>query len=221
MRYLFVPLFCGLLLSCQRRTIELFNHRNLDGWHLDVPTKPNVKLRAPFVVREGMLVSLGEPRGHLITDRTYANYELYARYRFPGEPGNCGILVHASEPRMLYDMFPRSIEVQLEHQNAGDFWVIGEEIEVPDMEARRGPRAEWGSTEGKKRRILKLSDGAERPLGEWNDIRIVCKDRSITVRVNGRRVNAGTDCSVSSGRIAIQAEGAEVEFSEVLLRPLD
>ena len=36
------------------------------------------------------------------------------------------------------------------------------------MEARRGPKEEWGITEGKKRRILNLTDGYENPVGEWN-----------------------------------------------------
>ena len=206
--------------ACRNRSVDLFNHQNLDGWYLDVPTKPNIKLRPAFVVRDGLLVSLGEPRGHLLTDSSYADYQLDVRYRFAGAPGNCGVLVHASEPRMLYKMFPRSIEVQLEHENAGDFWVIGEDIEVPDMENRRGPRAEWGNIEGKKRRILNLTDGTERPLGEWNELRIVCRGNTITVDVNGVRVNEGINCTVSSGRIALQAEGAEVEFSDVVLTPL-
>lgn len=218
MRYLFLLL--PLLIGCQARPVSLFNGQSLDGWHLDVPTEPNVRLRAPFVVRDGLLVSLGEPRGHLLTDSSYHDYRLDLRYRFPGAPGNCGVLVHASEPRMLYRMFPRSIEVQLEHENAGDFWVIGEDIEVPDMEARRGPRAEWGSTEGKRRRIVKLSEGAEKPLGQWNTLRITCRGRTVRVEVNGQLVNVGTNCTADRGRIALQAEGAEVEFAELVLTPL-
>ena len=87
-----------------------------------------------------MLVSLGTPRGHLITDNMYKNYRLTVEYRFAGEPGNCGVLVHASEPRALYKMFPKSIEVQMQHEDAGDFRVIAEDIEVDNMEKRRGPK---------------------------------------------------------------------------------
>ena len=98
-----------------------------------------------------MLVSLGTPRGHLITDDIYKDYRLEVEYRFPGEPGNCGVLAHASTPRALYKMFPKSIEVQMQHEDAGDFWVIVEDIEVENMVERRGPKSEWGITEGKKR----------------------------------------------------------------------
>ena len=81
-------------------------------------------------------------------------------WRWPGEPGNCGVLVHASEPRMLYKMFPRSIECQLHVNHAGDFWCIGENIAVPDMAKRRaGPKEKWGGNEGDGRNIKNLTDG--------------------------------------------------------------
>ena len=75
----------------------------------------------PFIVRNGMLVSLGTPQGHLITDAVYHDYRLVVEYRFAGMPGNCGVLLHASTPRALYKMFPKSIEAQMMHDNAGDF----------------------------------------------------------------------------------------------------
>lgn len=188
---------------------------------MDVPElDTNSQARIPFVVVNGMLVSLGTPRGHLLTDSLYSNYRLEVEYRFPGTPGNCGVLVHASTPRSLYKMFPKSLEVQMMHENAGDFWCIVEDITVPDMEARRGPKAEWGITEGKQRRIKNLTDGSEKPLGEWNSMKIECIDRTVKVWVNGEVVNEGYDCSVSRGRIALQAEGAEVEFRKILLTPL-
>jgi hypothetical protein len=98
----------------------------------------------------------------LITDSVYQNYRLEVEYRFAGRPGNCGVLVHASTPRALYGMFPKSLEVQMMHENAGDFWCIVEDITVPDMETRRGPKEEWGITEGKKRCPCKLRDQLHR-----------------------------------------------------------
>jgi hypothetical protein len=168
-------------------------------------------------VRNGMLVSLGEPRGHLITDSIYRNYRLEVEYRFPGTPGNAGVLVHASTPRALYKMFPRSIEVQMESGNAGDFWCIVEDIRVPDMERRRGPRDQWGITEGKARRIVNLTDNSEKPLGQWNTMVIEAVGRSIKVWVNGDLVNEGFDATADRGRIALQSEGSEVEFRRILL----
>src|SRR4028119_2413536 len=100
---------------------DLFNGKDLNGWHIDVPAIDNdPKARPPFIVRNGLLVSLGTPGGHLITDAAYEDYRLEVQYRFAAQPGNTGVLVHASTPRALYGMFPRSIEVQMEHRNAGD-----------------------------------------------------------------------------------------------------
>lgn len=149
---------------------SLFNGKDLTGWHSDVPKMDkDPDLKSPFLVRNGLLVSMGLPNGHLISNESYANYRLDIEYRFAGKPGNCGVLVHASTPRILYDMFPKSIEVQMMHENAGDFW---------------------------------------------------CLNRQIKVWVNGILVNEGFDSTANQGQIALQAEGAEVEFSKILLTPI-
>jgi hypothetical protein len=205
------------------KVVSLFNGHDLAGWTADVPDKDsNPTLPPSFVARNGMLVSLGTPRGHLLTDHPYRNYRLQVEYRFPGKPGNCGVLVHASTLRALSRMFPQSIEVQMNHEHAGDFWCIHENIEVPDMEKRR-PRKEgqnYGGTAADARRILNLTDGSEKPLGEWNTMVIEARDRSVTVWVNGDLVNNGFNATTDRGRIAIQAEGAEVEFRKVEIGPL-
>jgi hypothetical protein len=187
---------------------SLFNGKDLSGWHADVPKMdqdPNAK--TPFIVRK-------------ITDAAYQNYRLEIEYRFAGKPGNCGALVHASTPRALYAMFPKSIEVQMMHSNAGDFWCIEEDIVVPDMEKRRGPREKWGVNGDKLRRIPNLTDGSEKPLGEWNAMTIECVGNAIKVWVNGDLVNHGFDATASKGQIALQAEGAEVEFRKVYITPI-
>jgi hypothetical protein len=202
-------------------TRSLFNGRDLQGWHIDVPEMDtNKSARNPFIVRNGMLVSLGTPNGHVITDSPYQNYRLQVEYRFAGAPGNCGVLVHASTPRALYKMFPKSIEVQMMHSNAGDFWCIVEDIKVHDMETRRGPKENWGITEGKERRIVNLTDSSEKPLGEWNTMVIECVADRVKVWENGDLVNDGYEATATRGQIALQAEGAEVEFRKVELTPI-
>jgi hypothetical protein len=49
---------------------------------------------------------------------------------------------------------------------------------------------------------------------------IECLGREVKVWVNGDLVNYGYDCTASEGRIAIQAEGSEVEFRRLELRPI-
>jgi len=214
---------CGFLTSAfsQQQSRDLFNGKNLKGWHIDVPDMDhNKSAKSPFLVRKGLLVSLGTPGGHILTNEEFENYRLEVEYRFAATPGNCGVLVHASTPRALYKMFPKSIEVQMMHENAGDFWCIAEDIRVQDMEARRGPKENWGTTEDKLRRIRNLTDGSEKPVGEWNNMVIECLNNSIKVWVNGDLVNHGFDCTAQRGKIALQAEGSEVEFRKVRLTPI-
>lgn len=209
-------------IACKSQNTEsLFNGKDLTGWHVDVPEMDkNPQAINPFIVRDGHLVSLGTPGGHLITDKSYENYKLDVEYKFTGEPGNCGVLVHASTPRVLYGMFPKSIEVQMQHGDAGDFWCIGENIKVDNMVERRGPEESWGVSEGKKRRIKNLTDNSEKPLGEWNHMTIEVKADSIRVWVNGDLVNEGYEATVQKGQIAVQAEGSEVEFRMLELTQL-
>lgn len=209
-------------IACKSQNTEsLFNGKDLTGWHVDVPEMDkNPQAINPFIVRDGHLVSLGTPGGHLITDKSYENYKLDVEYKFTGEPGNCGVLVHVSTPRVLYGMFPKSIEVQMQHGDAGDFWCIGENIKVDNMVERRGPEESWGVSEGKKRRIKNLTDNSEKPLGEWNHMTIEVKADSIRVWVNGDLVNEGYEATVQKGQIAVQAEGSEVEFRMLELTQL-
>jgi len=219
---LLLPLLIDLSeASAQEKGKSLFNGKDLTGWHWDIPEMDNdAGVANPFIVRNGLLVSLGKPGGHLISDDVFINYRLVVEYRFSAKPGNCGVLVHASTPRALYKMFPKSIEVQMQHESAGDFWCIGEDITTPDMEARRGPKEEWGGSEGKKRQIKNLTDGSEKLAGEWNNMVIECVGRELKVWVNSDLVNYGFNCTTDRGQIALQAEGSEVEFRKLELTPI-
>ena len=203
------------------QTVSLFNGKDLTGWHVDVPSADNKPdIQETFIIRDGNLVSLGQPNGHLITDAKHKNYKLDIEYRFAGTPGNCGILVHASKPRALYKMFPQSIEVQMNHKHAGDFWCIVEDITVPEMVKRRGAKENWGITEGKARRILNLTDDSEKPVGQWNKMTIECVGDEVKVWVNDDLVNHGHNCTATEGQIALQAEGSEVEIRKFNLTPI-
>ncbi|MBT5378960.1 MAG: DUF1080 domain-containing protein [Opitutae bacterium] len=204
------------------RTRSIFNGKNLNNWKIDVPQlDKNPDGKVPFIARNGMLVSLGNPNGHLVHDEINQNYRIEVEYRFTGKPGNCGVLIHSSKPRALYKMFPKSIEVQMNHRHAGDFWCIVENITVPDMVKRRGAKEKWGITEGKARRILNLTDDSEKPPGEWNRMVVEAVGDEIKVWINGDFVNHGYNCTATKGRIALQAEGAVVEFQKLDFTPIN
>ena len=111
-------------------------------------------------------------------------------------------------------MKPQSIEVQMMHQSAVDFWCIQENIEVPDM-AKRRPHNEgqkFGGAKEDARQILNLTDGSEKTVGEWNTMTIEARGDEIIVHLNSDLVNHVTNATATKGRIALQAEGSEVDY---------
>ena len=190
--------------------VELFNGKDLSGWTFDL-AEPDAKMEDVWHVDDGVLVCLGRPAGYIRTKGEYENYVLTLQWRWkPGtKGGNNGVLVHASEPRAL-GIWPKSIEVQLGAGNAGDFWIIGTELDVENEAERK-----------QDRRHINLTDDSEKPAGEWNDMEITCRGDEITVKVNGDLVNHATNCSVTKGAICLQSEGAECHFRDITLKPLD
>lgn len=197
-------------LAAGPETIELFNGKDLTGWTCDLD-EPGVAMDQVWSVEDGVLKCTGKPAGYLRTEDDYEDYILTLEWRWPeGTPGgNNGVLVHASTPREL-GIWPKSIEVQLAKGDAGDFWIIGTELDVVNEEQRK-----------KDRRHLNLTDDSEKPHGQWNQIEIVCQADEITVKVNGELVNHATNCSVTDGAICLQSEGAPIEYRNIRLVPIE
>lgn len=194
----------------QLKPIPLFNGKDLTGWKADIPAHDNLTDPDPvFFVRDGVLVDLGRPAGQLLTTKEYGNYTLEVEYRFPEKAGNSGVLMHASTPRVVANVIPKCLEVQLMSGNAGDFWMMGETItQKGQAENHRG------------RRHKKLADGEELPIGQWNTMRILSNNGSVKVWVNGNMVNEGTDCTARKGKIGLQSEGVPIEFRKIELTPI-
>ncbi len=203
-------LLAAIVLTQAAAPVALFDGKTLKGWHEDVPSNDGKAEPVPaFVVRDGVLVSLGEPRGHLISDAQYENYKLTVEYRYTKTAGNSGVLVHASIPRFRNNMLPRCLEVQLRSGDGGDFFLLGETIK------RRGATE---PTQGM--RVQNTTDGSEKPIGEWNTLVIECRGADVKVWMNDAFVNDGVECSSSRGQIALQSEGAEVEFRKIVMEKL-
>jgi hypothetical protein len=49
---------------------------------------------------------------------------------------------------------------------------------------------------------------------------VTCKDGDITVAVDGVKVNEGKNGNLKKGRIALQSEGAEVYFKDIVIKSL-
>lgn len=186
----------------------LFNGKDFEGWLRFIPDK-NANLDEIWkITSDGILCCTGNPTGYIRTTQDYADYLFHLEWRWPDGPGNNGVLVHMSEPDIVW---PKSLECQLASDNAGDFWVIGGvEIKQRTIKER---------TEG--RRTLKLKPSSENKLGQWNTYEIICKDNWVVVFVNGALQNIATEVSVSSGKICLQSEGKPIEYRNIYIEPLE
>lgn len=184
--------------------VALFNGKDLGGWKLEVDSG---EPEAVWSVKDGIVTCMGKPRGVMRSEGEFADYEVVVEWRWPKgkKPGNNGLLIHCSKPKSM-GPWPKCIEVQLMNGNAGDFWMINEKIE--------------GSGENKGRRWMNSTDDSEKPIGQWNVMKVRAEGDKVTVWVNGTKVNEGKNCSVSKGAICLQSEGAEIQFRKVELTPL-
>lgn len=184
--------------------VTLFNGTDLGGWTTffgDGRTSDNT-----FTVRNGVLVDTGQPIGYLRTIDDFTNYVLKLEWRFDPEigPGNSGVLLRMIGPDKVW---PKSIEAQLHHANAGDFWNIDQFDMQVDPERTRG-------------RNTKKTHDAEKPIGEWNEYEIIVDGGLVVVYVNGEKVNEAWEVAEVPGKICLQSEGAEIHFRNVRLAPI-
>lgn len=196
--------------------VPLFDGKTLDGWAFVVKPDKDGKRDDPketWSAKDGVIRCSGKPNGAMVTAKEYGDYELRVKWRFPGEGkgGNTGVLVHVQDDKY----WPTSIECQLLTGRAGDLLLTNPPAaKLTAPKDRQDPKLE--------RRFLRIEpkEQLEKPIGEWNEMVITCKGASIELAVNGTKVNAGTECSFTKGKIALQSEGAEVWFKDVVLKPL-
>jgi hypothetical protein len=191
-----------------KEKIMLFDGKDLTGWK-PFAGDSNADPAIVWSVSDNVIRCSGQPAGYMRTEKDYANYLLHVEWRWPGQGGNSGVLIHMTGPDTVW---PKSLECQLHSGNAGDFWVIGG-VETSEH-AGKGQRING-------RRTMKLKDSSEKPLGQWNAYDIICKNDWVVVLVNGVLQNVATKCSLSAGRICLQSEGTPIEFRNIYIEPLE
>lgn len=211
-----------LVAAGQPPAVALFNGKDLAGWsHFLVDSK--VPATDVWSVKDGVLVCRGEPMGYLYTDADYTSFTLIVEWRWArgaaarlGKVPNSGVLLRVNgEPKPKG--VPRAYEAQLQAGSAGDvygFWGMPLEGDTARRREAQGHEL-LGDMVG-----FRKIEAAERPEGEWNTYEITFDGPSLSVTVNGRKVNEATGALVMPGRIALQSEGGEIHFRRVELRPL-
>jgi Domain of Unknown Function (DUF1080) len=183
--------------------IELFDGKSFFGWTF-VSKGTNSPAASIWSVTNGVIACEGKPNGYARTLQNYRDYRLHAEWRYPDGAGNSGVFLHINPPD---NVWPLCFEAQLLAGSAGEIRMNG------------GSRAN-GVTAEHPISVPRQQPSSEKPLGEWNSYDIICRGHTITVRVNGVLQNVVTGTSVDSGAIGLQAEGAPVEFRNIVLEPL-
>ncbi|HEV8604044.1 MAG TPA: DUF1080 domain-containing protein [Tepidisphaeraceae bacterium] len=167
----------------QRKSVELFNGRDLSGWYTHT-TATKGENPGVFVVEEGALrINGGDGKrayyGGIYTNQAYENYRLALEYKFAGpthgerknNARDSGILLHCvGKPQGA--TWEGSIEANVMEGDTGSFWLVGN---------RKG--SDGVDDEGKPIRLAITVEAEKRENGEFyfkqgaGEVRLEGKDK--------------------------------------------
>jgi hypothetical protein len=198
--------------------VSMFNGRDLTGW-TNINCAPET-----WTVKDGVIHCTGKPVGALRTLRHYENFIMEVEWRHLSSGGNSGVFMWGSPISAPGVPFLRGIEVQvLDHGYATNY------------EKQNGKKSDWFTTHGDVfpihgAKMIPLgkhrgdrsfpSEDRSKPSPEWNHYRIVCTNGSLRLHVNGKEVSGGDECNYRKGYLALESEGAPVEFRNIRIKEL-
>ncbi|HOO85426.1 MAG TPA: DUF1080 domain-containing protein [Prolixibacteraceae bacterium] len=223
---------------------QLFNGLNLENWNLFIGNQPQLTPSDIFSVVEingDKLIRIsGETNGSLATKQSFENYHLRMVFRWGEQVSskrNSGLLYHSfGDFGAAFGVWMTNIEFQMMHKNLGDtYLMLNTTCETNALNDGKnyiynsnakpvqfGQHAAGSS--------IKKSDDNENPLGEWNTLDLYCFGTTSVHVVNGNAVmvnnNTGTYIDgeivpLSSGKIQIQSEGAELFIKSVEIKSIN
>lgn len=194
--------------------LPLFNGRDLSGW-VNANCAPETW---SWSASDGVVRCTGKPTGALRTARQYENFILELEWRHLSSGGNSGVFLWGTPIAAPGVPFLRGIEVQ-----------------VLDLGFNIPGKNEWYTTHGD---VFPIHGATMDPFGRhngqrsfpseertlaspaWNRYRIVATNGVVRLSVNGKEVSGGENCNYRKGYLALESEGAPVEFRNVRLREL-
>ena len=193
--------------------------------------------------KDGVIHGTGKPNGGARTQKQFTNFELVMEWKHHEHAGNSGLFVWCPESAFTdlpKGTLPRSgIEVQvldlgLETQwlkdkgkhsdwftSHGDVFPVGASTMTaftPQITYSENGQS-WTCGDAKSSRCFPTKR-LVRPAGEWNHYYVRAVNGEIRLWVNGEEVSGGTSCKPSQGFLALEAEGARVEYRNLRIREL-
>lgn len=144
---------------------------------------------------------------HLATEKAYADFELQAEWKLTVANGITGIYLRSYPQVKLWD--PASAT----NQQTGSF---------------RGSGALWNNNDDSPGKWPLVK--ADKPIGEWNHVRVRMVGERVWVWLNGQQTVNGEKLDnyfdrgqplLSSGSIELQTHGTEVRFRNIFVRELE
>jgi hypothetical protein len=193
----------------------LFNGKNLEGWTFEVQEDETARpVEEVWVVKQGLLISTGACTGFLKHKGDFEDYVLTLEWRSMQRSssgiiigGSGSVLVHTSDEMGAF-LCPKSVEIAL-------FTDTGS-IYFRDL----GPFSEkqWAFP------APDYADDIQKEMGEWNQLKVICRGNRLTVFVNGTPVNQVDGLNRTKGAIALQSQRTTVQapafYRNIRVQPL-
>jgi putative membrane-bound dehydrogenase-like protein len=228
--------------------VPLFNGKDLDGWSTYFDGRGRNGKTDDLVRVEDGVIHLyptgadgdARPAGYLATDKAYSYYQLRFEYKWGGKgstPRAGGLMYHVVGPDTLW---PRGLECRLDEGHAGDLGTVSGTRVTTTVDPRR-PKADGESTylDPEQGGAVHTQGGAgdtrvvrsgDAETDGWNQVELTAKGGSAVHVVNGKVVNRCTDVRqlgaggawvpLTAGRLVLRAEGAEVLYRNLAIKPV-
>jgi hypothetical protein len=195
--------------------MPMFNGKDLSGW-VNANCAPET-----WSIKDGVIRCTGIPTGAMRTEKQYENFILECEWRHLTSGGNSGVFIWGSPISAPGVPFLRGIEVQVLDQGymkhadpTKPRWFTTHGDVFPIHGATMEPHGEHsGQRSFPSEERSKLSP-------EWNHYRITGNNGTLTLAVNGKVVSGGDKCFWRKGYLALESEGAPVEFRNVRIKEL-
>src|SRR4029077_627127 len=165
--------------------MELFNGKDFAGWTFFM--RDNADPTNTWTVAKGVIHCAGKPNSYVRTEKDFRDYKLTVEWRFvtgATNADNTGVLVHMQLPDKLW---PPCVQCQ------GKFSKQGDLIYMSGAESKEHLGMDANTP------VPKNGPSNEKPPGEWNTCEIACEGSTVTTWINGKLMNVGTECTVTSG----------------------
>jgi len=228
--------------------IPLLHRDNLNGWYTFIPGHGrNEDPNHIFAINNGVLHIYGEaadgsnmPFAYIATQEQYSDYRLRLQFkwgtkRFAPRAAalrDSGLLYHFVGPDIVW---PTSVECQIMETDSGSIYAVGTTV-TTTIDPNTGTFME--SADGGLTRTLggvgvtRVKMSRDYETEGWNTVEVIIRGDSAVHIINGRVNNRCTNISrpdtedksrlipLAEGKILLQAEGAEIFYRNVEIKPL-